>query len=138
MRNMVPARRRSCIGLALVLALTSGSAAAKTAATSFAEDPSPSPDAWIGSDFEPQAMADRLPAAPSYRVLAVSAGALAGAAFGIVLTSGMATPVGAAAMFTPGVALAAREGAIYAARAVAVMIAATIGGWFGGWVYQNG
>jgi leucyl aminopeptidase len=83
MGNMVPSRGRSCIGLALVLALTSGSAVAKTAAPSFAEDPSQSPAAWIGSDYEPQAMADLLPAAPSYRVLAVSAGALAGAVLGI-------------------------------------------------------
>jgi len=82
-------------------------------------------------------MADLLPAGASYRVLAVSAGALAGAIVGIVLTSGLATPVGAAAMMTPDVALAAREGAIYAARAVAVVITATIGGFFGSWMYQG-
>jgi hypothetical protein len=137
MGNMVLSRGRSCIGLALVLALMSGSAVAKTAATSFAEDPSQSPAAWIGSDYEPQAMADLLPAAPSYRVLAVSAGALAGAVFGIVLTSGLATPVGAAAMAAPGAAIAAREVVIYAARTVAVAITATIGGLLGGWIYQG-
>ena len=128
MGNMIPTWGRSCVALALVLALLSGSAAAKTSATSFAEDPSRSPAAWIGSNYEPQALADLLPAGASYRVLAVSAGALAGAIVGIVLTSGLATPVGAAAMMTPDVALAAREGAIYAARAVSVVITATIGG----------
>ena len=137
MGSMIPSRGRSCIGLALVLALLSGPAAAKTAANSFVEDPSRSPVAWMGSDYQPPAIADLLPAAPSYRVLAVSTGALAGAVIGIVLTSGLATPVGAAAMMAPGVALAAREGAIYAARTVAVMISATIGGLLGDWIYQG-
>jgi hypothetical protein len=131
------ARGKSCIALVLVLALLGGPAAAKTSATSFAEEPPRSLDAWVGGVHDPQATADLLPAGASYRVLAVSAGALAGAIVGIVLTGGLATPAGAAAMLTPSVALAAREGALYAARAVAVMITAGVGGFIGNWLYQG-
>ena len=125
---------RSCIAVTLVLALLGGSAAAKTTVSTLGDGASRPIDAWVDST----ALAtDDPPAAGDGSVLAISAGALAGAIVGIVLTSGLATPVGAAAMVSPGVAFAAREGAIYAARTVAVMISATIGGLLGNWIYQR-
>jgi hypothetical protein len=127
-------RGRSCIALALVVALLAGPAFAKTTVTTLGGDASRPLDALL---YNATIAADDPPADRDGRILALSAGALAGAILGIALTSGLATPVGAAAMAAPGAAIAAREVVIYAARTVAVAITATIGGLLGGWVYQG-
>ena len=64
-------------------------------------------------------------------------GALAGAMVGIALASVLPTPLGAGELLVPGVAVAARDGAIYAARAVTVMVGAGIGGFVASWIYHN-
>jgi hypothetical protein len=124
---------RSCIALVLVVALLAGPAFAKTTVTTLGGDAWRPLDALVNSAT---IATDDPPADRDGRILALSAGALAGAILGIALTSGLATPVGAAAMAAPA-AIAGREVVIYAARTVAVAITATIGGLLGGWIYQG-
>ena len=123
------------VASALALVLSTGPAAAKISAASLVEKESRLFDAWLGADEQP--LAGVLPAGPNYHLLAVSAGSLAGAMAGIALASVLPTPLGAGGLLVPAVAAAARDGAIYAARAVTVMVSAGIGGFIASWIYHN-
>ena len=136
MGRMASCRGRSCLSLALALALLTGPVAANTPAATVAGETLRSPDPWTGIGHS-QPAAESPPAGPSYRVLVISAGALAGVVVGIVITSGLATPAGAAALATPAVTLAARNGAVYAARAVTIVFSAAIGGLMADWLYRG-
>jgi hypothetical protein len=121
---------------AFALNVLAGSAAAKTSASSYIEEQSRLFDAWFTAGDDPKPLADPAPAGPNYHLLAVAAGSLAGAVVGIALTGALPVPIGVGAALAPGVAVAARDGAIYAARAVTIMIASGIGGFIASWIYH--
>ena len=125
------------VACALTLILPSGPADAKTSASSLVERQSQLFDAWLGPHDRPEPLAGVLPAGPDYHLLAVSAGSLAGAMVGIALASALPTPLGAGALMAPAAAVAARNGAIYVARAVTVMVSSGIGGFIASWIYHN-
>ena len=125
------------VACALTLILPSGPAAAKTSATSLVERESRLFDSWLATVDGGQPLAGYLPAGPDYHLLAVSAGSLAGAVVGVGLASVLSTPLGAGGLLVPGVAVAARDVAIYAARAVTVVVSSGIGGFVASWIYHN-
>ena len=125
------------VASALTLILPIGSAAAKTSVSSLDERQSQLFDAWLGPHDRPEPLAGVLPAGPNYHLLAVSAGSLAGAMVGVALASVLPTPLGAGALMAPAAAVAARNGAIYVARAVTVLVSSGIGGFVASWIYHN-
>ena len=56
---------------------------------------------------------------------------------GLFAAAVLSTPLGAGGLLVPGVAVAARDVAIYAARAVTVMVSSGIGGFVASWIYHN-
>src|SRR5690242_8472529 len=125
------------VAFTLALSLPSGPAAAKASATSLVERESQLFDSWLATVDDGQPLAGVLPAGPNYHLLAVSAGSLAGAVVGVGLASVLPAPLGAGELLLPGVAVAARDVAIYAARAVTVMVSTGIGGFVASWIYHS-
>jgi hypothetical protein len=125
------------VASALTLILLTGPAAAKTTAASLIERQSQLFDAWLGPHDRPQPLAGVLPAGRNYHLVAVAAGSLAGAMVGIAFASLLPTPLGAGVVMAPAIAVAAGNGAIYAARAVTVMVGTGIGGFIASWIYHN-
>jgi len=125
------------VAFTLSLILPSGPAAAKASATSLVERESQLFDSWLATVDGGQPLAGFQPAGPNYHLLAVSAGSLAGAIVGIGLASVVPTPLGVGELLVPGVAVAARDVAIYAARAVTVMVSTGIGGFVASWIYHS-
>ena len=75
-----------------------------------------------------------LPRPTNWRIVGISAGVLTGAAIGTASSAGVGAPVLVGAVTATGAAFVVRTGAFYAARAMAVVVSAGIGGFVGNWL----